>query len=124
MIYIVLSTIVLTLLFQLALQFYGQSKLACAQQIARTNLWVVTDLLKRDLQKSTSLSQLTPWLFRDHKLYRQAAIRQICMLEQVVEFKLIPLTPNLVKILITATCGAKNEQITRLVYLRNFKVKS
>jgi len=123
MLYIVLSTILLTLLFQLALQFHAQSKLLCAQQIARNNLWITTDLLKRDLQKLSNLSQLTAWMLRDHKLYRQAAVRQVCMLEQVHEFKLTLLAPNLVKILLIVTCSAKNEQVTRLVYLRNFEKK-
>lgn len=121
-IYITLSAIMVMLLFQVALQFYARSKLSCAQQLARNNLWVVTDLLKRDIQKLTNLNQLTTlstWFLRDHNLYRQTAVRQICMLEQVIEFKLTLLAPNLAKILIVATCGAKIEQITRLVYLRN-----
>lgn len=129
MLYIVLSTITITLLFQLALQIYTQSKIIIAQQIGRNNLWVATDLLQRDLQKlaKSKLSsrkqvteQETNWSLRNHKLYRQIAARPVCMLEQVQEFKIVAQGSNIVQILVTVTCGAKQEQVTRLVFLRNF----
>lgn len=155
MLYIVLSTVAITLLFQLALQIYTQSKVIIAQQMGRNNLWVATDLLQRDLQKLASinlnkktqltaknksspqkevkevtatnqadpeldLASLVHWNLRHHKLYRQVAARPVCMLEQVQEFKMILQAPNLVQILVTATCGTKPEQVTRLVFLRNF----
>lgn len=153
MLYIVLSTVTITLLFQLALQIYTQSKVIIAQQMGRNNLWVATDLLQRDLQKLASinlnkktqliaknksnpqkqvtdtnqvgpeldLASLVHWSLRNHKLYRQVAARPVCMLEQVQEFKIILQAPNLVQILVTATCSTKSEQVTRLVFLRNFQ---
>jgi type II secretory pathway component PulJ len=158
MLYIVLSTITITLLFQLALQIYTQSKLIIAQQIGRNNLWVATDLLQRDLQKLANITKkekpikpinknklnnlkqvteqetnqldspktpidfadLVHWSLRNHKLYRQIAARPVCMLEQVQEFKIVAQGSNIAQILVTATCGAKQEQVTRLVFLRNF----
>lgn len=138
MLYIVLSTVTITLLFQLTLQIYTQSKLMLAQQTERNNLWVATDLLQRDLRKldkkpvtnvnqaagletkGKDLASLVHWSLRNHKLYRQVAARPICMLEQVQAFEIISLAPNLAQILVTATCGAKSEQVTRSVFLRNF----
>ncbi|HLB41148.1 MAG TPA: hypothetical protein VJJ83_05135 [Candidatus Babeliales bacterium] len=121
LIYLFLSSIMLTLLLQLTFNLYQQSRQGWQFQTMVNNLWAASELLKRDLGQLETPAQLTelPWHWdqAQHKLYRQVQVQKVCVAEQVASFNVRQLAPKLVAIKLGGQSAGRPYQLERLVYL-------
>lgn len=129
LIYLLLSSIMLTLLLQLAFNLYQQSRNSWQRHTLLNNLWAASELLKRDLIQLSPPRQLTAlawdWDQAQQKLYRQAHLQKICVAEQVTAFKVQQLGPQLVELTLSGQSNGRNYQLTRAIYwpTRGLKIK-
>lgn len=125
-VYLFLSSLLLTLLMQLVLGLYQQSRQLAQRQIGINNLWAASDVVKRDILALPLPVQLAdlPWRLdvAQQQLYRRSAAQERCLAEQVQEFQVRLLASQLAEIRLSLRGEqGRSYRLTRLVYLPNTK---